>query len=712
MSRPATGRWASVASVVMLLTALLLPTGAAAQLDEPPAPLPLRLHAIQATVAEQQPGTIRVVVDIVAGPTARSDLRLVANLGARATSAAELRLALEGEPATVFASTATDLPDLPAGTISRLPLSIDPADLDLVGEERAGVYPLQLGVFQGPELVGQASTAVIVTPATQPDPLPATMVVGIRSDVAPLTGDLPSPDMVALLDPDGSLVRQVRDLAATAADGTAAGLTVAVSGRLLGDLEELGNGYLRPQGGVADSSDRLARRAARVVEEVRRLLRRGDTSSVAYPYGPADLVALVRGGEADEAVRLVGVGRQAARQVTGSTPSGDVVVPPDGLDAPTVAALGPLGPPTFLLDERYLAFADDDALSPLRRLRTADGGEIHLAMPDEGLSDLLRDPRGVGTASVTQQLLAETAITWMEEVDPSTGVLLHVDIPRDLPDGMLSAVNGALGQADWLRPMGLDRLIEVLRPSDRVARLAYPPSSRAAELDTGYIRQLGQAREALVPIRALLPSEEASPEEEGEGEGAAPAADLATDFGRSLLVAPSIPYRQEALRPEGEARIQLVLDTLEGLGEAVSVVEGPPVTLTSATGEIPVTLVNEATVPLNVRVQVGSTGFAIEQPERELQLPADSVQTITFSARARNPGGTAGLGVSVQDPSGAMTLVATTLAVRSTAFPVVAVLATVGGVLVLVLWGLREGRRRRHNRQVREAIIEADRASA
>ena len=84
----------------------------------------------------------------------------------------------------------------------------------------------------------------------------------------------------------------------------------------------------------------------------------------------------------------------------------------------------------------------------------------------------------------------------------------------------------------------------------------------------------------------------------------------------------------------------------------------------------------------------------LEPLGEDVDVLADG-QTLTFRATALNPGGLSGVGVAVEDPTGRVLLVSSTIAVRSTAFPVVALVATIGAALFLAVWGLRQTRRRR-----------------
>ena len=675
-------RWPAVTAVIALIAFVLLDialVGSARQAhaqDDEVVDADMALASVEAVLSGEEDDVVEAVLEIDSGPQGRSDLRLVTTVHTRVDDPAEMDAALLGDTRGVYSSVSTQLDDLASGELRLQAIQVGAEELDLDDPGLAGVYPLEFRLFQRGDAVASITTAVVVMPEDPPAPLPTSVVVSVAAeDTVPLTGDVLTSDMAALLAPDSALVA----LAGTDADGSAAGLTVALDGRTLSDLSTIADGYALPDGQLRDPGDRRARRAATILDRLAGLLQRPDVSSLSLPYGPADVVALVRGGEADEAIRLFDTGRQDVRQLTGRAPLDDIVVPPDGLDADTVAALGPFAD-AFLLEERYLALAGADMPQPVRRLRTADGGEVRILVADESLSSVLGDPRNEGVAATMQRLTAATALRWLgAEGADEAAVLLQVDGLGAVPSGMLTAATDTIAALPWLRPMSLGTLADVVEPSDRVVRLAYPPSSRAAELDAEYIEALGAARSALVPIRALLPDSD----------------DMATTFGRSLLAAAALPYRSLDERAAGLARIEDTIGALDGLAGAVSVVEAPPVTLTSTTGEIPISLVNGADQALDVRVRVGSTGFEFDEPITQLTLPPNATQTLTFRATALNPGGLSGVGVAVEDPTGRVLLVSSTIAVRSTAFPVVALVATIGAALFLAVWGLRQTRRRR-----------------
>jgi hypothetical protein len=628
-----------------------------------------------------EPAPFSAELRLDAGGATREDLRLVTTVYARAADRGALREALAGDLPTVYSAVATDLDDLSAGTSRVLTTRATAEELSLDGEDRAGVYPLQLEVFAGPDPIASLVTGLVVLPAERPAALPATTVLRLRADAAPLRGDTADPSVEALLAADGPLDALADDLAQATADGSAAGLVLGVEGRLLEDLAAIADGYTRADGTPVPPTDRIARRAGHALGVLAGTARRADVEVLAHPYAAADLVALVRAGLHQQALDLLADGPAAASAALRTPVSAGVVLPPDGLDPATLAALGPAGADAVLLDEAHLAFARDGGLEPVRRLRTADGGEVRVLVPDADLSDLVRDLAGRGTAAVVQQLLAETAASWLAAgdgpTDPAAGVLLALDpllhpapAPAGVPDGprgrqgTVDAVTAAIAEAPWLRPV----------------RLAYQPRSAASELPPAYTDLLADAHAALGPLAALLPEGDPTPDR----------------FAEALRAAPATAYRDLALQPLGAARASDVVGRLQALSGGVAVAESAPITLTATTGEVPVTVVNTGDVALRLRARVQAARFAFPAGDTQtFTLAPRSSLRLTFSARALNPGGFAPIAVTIDDPGAGLVLARARISVRSTAFPIVGLLATVGSAVILLVWGVRQGRRRR-----------------
>ena len=140
--------------------------------------------------------------------------------------------------------------------------------------------------------------------------------------------------------------------------------------------------------------------------------------------------------------------------------------------------------------------------------------------------------------------------------------------------------------------------------------------------------------------------------------------------------------------------VQRAVDTTIGDIE----VSSGTVTLTSDTGQIPVTLQRSRGEAIQVVATVESQGRLLWPEGRRsevLQLDEGSTATVSFPTRALSTG-TFPVTVRVTDPSGTTIIADTTLSVRSTAISGVALTGTVVLVAILLLFGaVRRGDRRR-----------------
>lgn len=677
---------AALAAVALGVLALLVPPPRPAAAQPAPDATPhvdVELVEIEGIVAPDADLRLRLQLTNL-DATRVTDLRATTTVHLPVPDRAALAEAAAGRTEGVWTSVTTDLDDLGGGVRRLVDLEASAADLFLTGESTTGVYPLEVTVFADARALGTIRTAVVALPEPPADPLRVATAVEVDAPPARL-GDGPvDPAVLAELRPGGRLWTLGRELTASVADGTGAGLTLLTSGRLLQDLADLADGFDGPDGPVPATA-RDARHAAALLEDLTGLVGRADVDQLALPHGPADLVALVRGGLGREAVRLVAEGRTVVEDLTGQRPRDDVLVPPDGIDAETLVTLSAGGIRTILLPDRYLASPDQpDTASPVRRLRTADGSEVTMLVPDPDLGRLL-DRGADAPAVLLQRLLAETALVWLEGADDhrERGLLLAPPAQWSPQPGLLSGLLDLLGDAPWIRPVSVVELARTVDADDRLVRLAYPGRAREAELPPDYVAGLGEARAALAPLASILPEDDDTPQ----------------SFARQLLGVASVWHRRPAAMEAGRAVIEGVLEELASLTGAVEILQTPPVTLTAATGQVPVTLVNSSSIPLQVRVRVASERFEFAAGDtQDLVLDPGEPTTITFAARALSPGGLSGVQVVVEDPEGTRRIATERIAVRSTAYPLAGIVVTAGGAIFLALWWWRDHIRRRQAR--------------
>jgi hypothetical protein len=624
------------------------------------------------------------------GPGATDGLRVLATVHRKTFSRYDFEQAVDaGAVGSLWDSFAVDVGLVPSGGIREVELGRTASELGFSRpDDRYGVYPLRLELQRDGEVLDRVTTSVVLAPASVDQPVRTAVLVGVDHAPGRLADGSFAPRLPDAVRPGGRL-----DLIARELDATRFPVTVATSGYLLDQLADIADGYIATDAGrrvEIGAEQRPARHADEFLVRLGSVIGRTGVEQLALPYGPADLVALVRAGLAQEAVRHVTEGAASVERLTGSRPTPGILWPPDGLDVPTLAqASGAVD--TVVLPERYLAVpaGSDLTPSPVRRLRTATGSEATVIVPDPFLDQALRGrPSGEGAAVDAQRILAETAVVYFERpfAPARRGLLLAP--PQDFepqPEVLSTLLNG-LAAAPWIDPVPLSQLERGVERADEPVRLRYPPASRRRELPPEYLDRVGQARGALGSLALVLPADDSTPGR----------------YDALLLEASSVWYRYPTLQGEGGARVDTVLATADGVSSAVTVLEGPPVTLTSVDeGQIPVTLVSTAAVPLRVRVRIAPTAkFAFtDGAQADLVLPpGPEPTTISFATRTLIPGGTAPIEVVVEDPEGVRVLTAGTVVVRSTANSPVALLVTGGAGVFLLVWWVRDILRRRRAR--------------
>jgi hypothetical protein len=679
-------RYPAAAAVLALAGLMLMAGPAAAQSPDRPGLLPeldLDLESFTGVLLPGGDFALRARVHNRADEPAEG-LRLLGSLHRRQTDRLDFQRAVDdGRFGNLWESFSADVPTIPARSSRAIELSRTAAELGFaLPADKYGVYPMRLRLEQGGEPVDEVRTSLVLSPAEVEEPLIAALVVPVD---APPSRRADGTYQPARLLREIAAGGRLSTLVGNAAGAQPVPVTVATSGLLLEELADVAGGY------AVRESDELvehgadapgARQSARFVARLSALLEQPTAEHLALPFGPADLVALVRHEMPGEAVRLISEGQATSERHTGVRPVPGVLWPPDGLSpAALTEALG-ARTNTVLLSERYLeSGVPTFSPSPLRRLRTPAGPPVQALVPDPWLEDVLnRDLAEQGRAVAAQRLLAETAALYFERPNaPDRGLLLAPPLLWDPPRGLLRDLLDGLAQAPWLEPVTLTDLARAVERETSPVTLTYPTSARSRELGASYVTALRQARLALGSLAGVLDPEDDTP----------------AQFDRLLLAAASVHYRGPAAG-QGRELIQVVDGTVGDLYDAVSVMEGPVVTLAGAEGRLPVTLASDADIPVRVQVRFIGPRYDFEPPVlRDVVLEPGEVRTVAVDATPLSPGGIAGIRVVVEDADGLLQLAEGTIVVRSTGLNVVALVITGGAGLFLLAWWGREVRRRR-----------------
>jgi hypothetical protein len=298
--------------------------------------------------------------------------------------------------------------------------------------------------------------------------------------------------------------------------------------------------------------------------------------------------------------------------------------------------------------------------------------------------DFLAD---VDPALDAQMLLANLAFIYFElPYDKTRGVVLETP-PSWQPNlPFLKAFVSGLQSSPIVSTYTLSQLLTSVplggNGQDKTRSLAsnqgVPPGD-GSELPTGAI---GQARSTLAAISSVAPTL------------------TATSAKLSDLILTS-----EAVGLSSGARasiLDLTGSELTYLGGLVSLPSGRTVTLTSSTGQVPLTITSRAPFPLHVVLQLSNPQLGLRFPRGErfpargtLVLPRGSTSEV-ISVASRTSGDFS-LRIDVVSPTGAAPLAQGDMTIRSTALSGVAIILSVGALLLLIIWWIRSSRRHRRD---------------
>ncbi len=721
-----------VSSLVLVgITVLVVAAGSTpvrAQTDIPTPSVDLTLTGLTRVLG---PGSVPMPDDPLDRPPYAEDLEvrvLVANDGEAALTAAQL--VVEVHPPTLTrgllaAGLDGDLRG-PALHVHTQPLvtdrPVEPGDviglidrfareeIDWPGEV-GGVLPVRIAVTLGTEILDEVVTAVVWLNEEPAPPLLTTLIWPL--DTPPWRG--PGGTYPIAVDREtrpGARLDRLIGAVERAPSGVP--VVLAPGAHLLEDLSDRSDGYVsqvRTEAGnleprTVGPTDPGATEATSLLRRLRETAAVASLSPVSSSYADADLAALLAGdtvhnelaaltaAEGRRRVQLqLGVAVDGATHLVGGPIDEDVldVLPGETLLLPPrVAELPALG-------------ADPELGSPVRTLRAPSGRLLTTLIGDPYLAVALQRPTVAADAvEAGQRVLAETAMAHLTA--PRSGARGLVLLPEptwDPPGAVAEEVLLALDDAPWLRFVS--------------------PTVLATEA------QRGPASVGLTPPPFVTLGPTLGPALSGTW----------TDLNAAIDASPAGTTRLEG-RPIEHLRDDLLRATsrwFQGTGEADATaivqdvrrvvdttfgdieITAPTVTLTSDTGQVPVTLQRRRGGPLQVTVTLESQGRLLWPEGRTsevIELSEGATQTISFATQAVSTG-TFPVTVVVADPTGARELARSSLSVRSTAIsrPALTAVAVLVGVLLLV-GSLRRGPKRPRLEVVRDTAAtgsEDERAS-
>ena len=549
--------------------------------------------------------------------------------------------------------------------------------------DTGGVHPVRIAVTVGTRVLDEVITAVVWLNEPVAEPLLTSLIWPV--DAAPWRG--PGGQY-----PEG-LERETRPGARL--DGLVGALergpanvpaVLAPAAHLLEDLSDRSDGYtaqVRTEEGRLESrrvaaSASGATDASALLRRIRAVASDQVLSPVSSSYADADLPALVAGDDTLAELGAIAAtdGRRRVQLQLGTEVDGATHLVLDQIDD---EVLDLLPGETLLLPAEVTDLpgvgGDPDIGQPVRQLRAPSGrlltgliADPYMTASLDGLGD------AAGGVVTTQRVVAETAMAYLTApAEAERGLVLLPSRTWDPPGAVAEDLLHALGAANWLRFVAPNQLATEARRDPGTIGLAPPlegpfAPSIAAEMSAAW-EGLDAALGASPPGTARLQDR---PQEQ---------------LREDLLRATSRWYRGPR---EGDAAalirdVQRAIDATFG---EVSVAAAS-VTLTSDTGEVPVTLRRDRGGPLLVSVQVESQGRLLWPEGRTsevLELEEGGSTTVSFPTRAVSTG-TFPVTVTITDPTGTEVLARDTLSVRSTALSRPALTAMAGLVVILLLVG-------------------------
>ena len=461
-------------------------------------------------------------------------------------------------------------------------------------------------------------------------------------------------------------------------------LTISPSGILVDMLSDMSNGFIR-NGRRIGAEDAPALRAAAALQRIAAIATRPSTRILPMPYSTAFLPGFVRADLTNVAQAQVVSGREAV--------SGEKSV----LKLPELE--GWLFPAGGALDERTLSALqltkiDHALLSPLTlrqkpgpltrsasvTIRTRSGSKVAGLVLDPGLTERLRTASTNEPAVSRQRFLAETATIMLERPGTQRAVVAVAPLDWNVPTGYLDGLLKAIGDSPWTKPVALDgipanetvALSVDLAPSDDVNKLT--PFTPGAD----YFSSISQARKAIDRYGDLYP----------------PDVQISRLEHRLLIAESSQWWTSASSVRVGETFAKAIPETVQREFAKIDAPARQTITLTSHTGQIPLSVTSRLDYPVYVVLKLDSDKLRFPDGNRikidRLQAPSKTVTVRTITQAT----GTFVLNVSVET-SNETRIAASRLTVRSTAYNIVGLAITGGAAAFLVAWWLASIARRR-----------------
>lgn len=597
----------------------------------------------------------------------------------------ELRRALDGQrSADVVAVTTEGLDQaIPPGGARTIRIERSLPGLSTAfrpGQGRSGVYPMDVELVDARGTLGRWHTAIAFLIVPPPARLNVAWIWTVHAS--------PTLDRHGAVDPEGAADALgpggLAQTVATLAAGRSAPVTIAPSGALLDALAALASGGTpaAPAGSPAPSPGPalpgpLTTLARKALDDLR-LAASGPMQLALLPYGRADLSELWRAGLRGDVRRQIREGRAAAVRAFGASPGSGLLLPPRlRLDPEASRDVRALGIRRLVLNAADFPGVDDPVARGLGFGATrpvlvegGDGARFEALLADPDIRARLARAGGDPMLQA-QAVIAETAASFLEVPALADARLIVVAHDRTPDPAVARALLAGLGGAPWIRLRTASDAFREFPPEEDALRLPRVAAGRGPVLQAAR-----RARDVVDRLREIVLD---------------PAPEVAL-LDRLVLASESADWAENprAGRRLASAARARTLEMLNGVRTA-----DRHVTLTARTGELPVTLVNETGLRVRVRVRLEAVKVSFPRGATRTVVLGDRIRTLSFAAHARATGSFT-VTVRLETPDRKRSIGTGEIVVRSTAVSAVTLIATGGGMLVLIAaWLRRDARRRR-----------------
>ncbi len=343
-----------------------------------------------------------------------------------------------------------------------------------------------------------------------------------------------------------------------------------------------------------------------------------------------------------------------------------------GLTTETAAALWPVGVRTVLLGRNGLGTDLGPGSGPYS-IDVGEGRTLAALVPDASASDALvrRDDPVLDAAALAAELSLEVPAE-----GPARGIVLVApdEWPAD-PDSVTLLADVLLDPDAPVEAVTTNDLVD--RATDQGPRAMAPTMLR----DLGsYPDRLADARSRLSSLTSMV----------GEGDPEVGA------FDQRLLLSGASSFTLD----EQLAYVDSVIAVTDERFSQVVAPDRQTYTLTSSDGDLPLTLLNEHDVPVQVLIELrsGSGNVEFRDGDRRLVALQPGSNPLRIPVHARAPGDSS-FDIVVRSPDGVVVLDQVRYTVRSTAVPGLGVVLSAGAAGFLVIWWARHWRRDRRARR-------------